>query len=133
MYESFIPESFGSNSFIHGSCFISYWILAWYVLYMLNLTKYNPKIWLIILIIGIIIISLILLYYKNYKALLSCIGFNIIIKVIPILTIWNTKIVMRDFYAGLLLFIIYNLWLMYINKDFYKIYEKIIKDYLHDK
>ena len=130
MYESFIRESFGSNSFINGSCFISYWVLAWYVLYMLNLTKYNPKIWLIILTIGIFLISLIFVYYKNYKAFLSCIGFNIIIKVIPILTIWNTKIVMRDFYVGILLFIIYNLWLMYINEEIYNIYETLVKNEL---
>ena len=133
MYESFIRELFGNSSLMDKSCFISYWVLAWYVLYMLNLTKYNPKIWLIILLIGIFLISLIFVYYKNYKAFILCILFNFIVKLIPLLTIWHTKILMRDFYAGLLLFIIYNLWLMYINKDFYKIYEKLIKDYLHDK
>ena len=132
MYESFIRELFGNSSLMDKSCFISYWVLAWYVLYMLNLTKYNPKIWLIILSIGVFLISLILLYYKKYIAFLSCIIFNIIIKVIPILTIWNTKTLISDFYVGLLLFIIYNLWLMYINEDFYKIYEKLIKDYLND-
>ena len=119
------------NSFIHGSHFISYWILAWYVLYIFNITKYNPKIWLIILIIGIVLFSLVLLYYKNYKSFIACIGFNIIIKVIPLLTIWNTKILMRDFYFGLLIFIVYNLWIMYNNKDFYTIYDKLLINYIN--
>jgi hypothetical protein len=128
----YIRESFLQESVMDGSCFISYWVLVWYVLYMFNLTKYNPKIWLIILSIGVFLISLMLLYYNKYESFVSCIGFNIIIKVIPILTIWNTKILMRDFYVGLLLFIIYNLWIIYINKDIYVIYETMFKNYVND-
>ena len=97
MEKPFIIQLLGDDSLLHRSCYVSYWIFAWYVLYMFNLTKYNPKIWLIILSISVLIISLIILYYKNYKSFFLCILFNIIIKVIPILSIWNTKTLMRDF------------------------------------
>lgn len=113
--------------------FISYWILAWYVLYMLKLTTYNPKIWLIIVTIGMGLISLIILNSGNYNAFITCILFIIVIKLIPLWTIRNTKILMRDFYVGLILFIIYYIWIMYNDTNIYVIYESLVNDYINDK
>lgn len=110
----------------------SYWILAWYILYMFNITTYNPKIWIIIILIFIFILSCILLYLKKYNALVSIIAVNFVIKVIPLWTIRNTKILMRDVYAGLLLFIIYNLWIMYNNESLYSLYNQLCVPLLND-
>jgi hypothetical protein len=46
---------------------------------------------------------------------------NIIIKVLPILSLYNTKIVLKDFIFGIFLFIIYNFWLLYNNYNAIKV------------
>lgn len=115
-----------------GSKFFSHWFFIWYLLYMLNLTKYNPKIWLIIISIIVFITMYILFYYKKYKILFTFTIVNIIVKFIPLLTIWNTKILMRDFYVGLLLFVIYNLFLFYYDTDLYSYYYNFLKSYIYD-
>jgi len=112
---------------------ISYWFFAWYVLYMLNITKYNPKIWIIIILVCIALISCILIYYKSYNALISIIAVNTIIKVIPLWTIRNSKILIRDVYAGLILCIIYILWIMYNKENIYLLYKNISISLLNDK
>jgi hypothetical protein len=113
--------------------FISQWFFIWYILYILNLTKYNPKIWLIIISIFIVLIMCILIYYKKYKLLFEVIIINTIIKFIPLWTILHTTILMRDFYVGLLIFIIYNLWLMYHDTDCYSFYYNFLKYLIYDK
>ena len=88
---------------IRVDLFFSIWILVWYILYMFEITIYNPKIWIIFILFGIFIISCILLYNKKYVALMIFIAFNIIIKVIPLWTILNTPIIFHDFFVGLFL------------------------------
>jgi hypothetical protein len=112
--------------------FISYWILAWYILYIFKITKYNPKIWLILVLIGMSLLSLIILYSGNYNAFIISILMIIVIKIIPLWTIRHTKIRLRDFYAGLVLFIIYYMWLLYNDTNIYVIYEKLINNYIND-
>jgi hypothetical protein len=113
--------------------FFSIWILAWYILYMFEITIYNPKIWIIFILFGIFIICCILLYNKKYISLLIFIAFNIIIKVIPLWTILNTPIIFHDFFVGLFLFIIYNFWLLYNNETLYTVYNKLTNSLLYDK
>jgi hypothetical protein len=43
----------------------SYWIFAWYLLYIFKIIKYNPLCFLIIALIFDIIFVLVLIYYKN--------------------------------------------------------------------
>ena len=112
----------------------SYWIFAWYLLYIAKITKYNPK---FVLILGIIENSFLLLFMIIYKTkILSIIIFiiiNIFIKIIPYYTVRNDKIIKKDIIATIILFIIYCLWL-YINTGnnvieyHIKISESVIKD-----
>lgn len=112
----------------------SYWILAWYLLYIAKITKYNPK---FVLILGIIENSFLLLFMIIYKTKISSIVIfiilNIFIKIIPYYTVRNDKIIKKDIIATIILFIIYCLWL-YINTgnnviEFHlKISESVIKD-----
>ena len=118
---------------IRVDLFFSIWILVWYILYMFEITIYNPKIWIIFILFGIFIISCILLYNKKYVALMIFIAFNIIIKVIPLWTLRNSTIFIHDFFVGLFLFIIYNFWLLYNNETLYTIYNKLTNSLLYDK
>jgi len=99
----------------------SIWIFVWYILYELSIIKYNPKIWLIISLIIIIHYILLLIYYKRFYMLFIFVIVNFIIKVLPILSLYNTKIVLKYFIFGIFLFIIYNFWLLYNNYNAIKV------------
>ena len=119
--------------FLQVDLLFSFWILVWYILYVFEITIYNPKIWIIFILFGVFIISCILLYNKKYVALMIFIAFNIIIKVIPLWTLRNSTIFIHDFFVGLFLFIIYNFWLLYNNETLYTIYNKLTNSLLYDK
>ena len=94
----------------------SYWIFAWFILYQLNIIKYNPKIFLILASVENILLLLMMIYYKNeIKYILTFIFINIFIKVIPLIILWNTSNDIHDFYAGIIVFLMYFGWL-YLNK-----------------
>ena len=92
----------------------SYWIFSWYLLYETGLVKYNPK---FAIIIGLIVNSLYLFFMIKYnnslKYILVFILVNTVIKIIPLLTLWNTNIYIWDIYATILLFILYFGWLVF--------------------
>jgi len=111
----------------------SYWIFAWYMLFAAGITTYSPKVFLIISVSVNLIIFLLMLYYKNsliYIALF--VVANFIIKVIPILLIHHITIKPRDYYAGAVLFIVYNIWLIINGTSFVEImknqYDAVIKN-----
>jgi len=94
----------------------SYWIFFWYILYICNLITYNPKFLIILGLIANVVILLIMIYYKTkYRLVYLFVIMMFIIKIIPIYTIWNTKIKLNDIYISIILFIIYLLWI-HINK-----------------
>jgi hypothetical protein len=108
----------------------SYWIFAWYIAFILHLTSYNPKWGLILGIIENLCMFIALLIFGGspyYMILFMCI--NVVIKGIPLYTIYNTKTTQKDIYALLGLFAIYTIWVHlngntvigYIKKTFYSI------------
>ena len=94
----------------------SYWIIFWYILYICNFIKYNPK---FVIILGLIenICILLLMFYYNTKSRLIFLFFimMIFLKIIPLYIIRNRKITLNDIYFTGVLFIVYLLW-MFINK-----------------
>ena len=94
----------------------SYWIVFWYILYICNFIKYNPK---FVIILGLFenVCILLIMFYYNTKPRLIFLFFIMmfLIKIIPLYTIWNTKITLNDIYFSLLVIIVYLLW-MFINK-----------------
>lgn len=103
----------------------SYWIVLWYILYILKLVSFNPKFWLIFALILNIFQLFGMLYFKRLFMAFTFLIAITIIKVIPILTLINTKITSKDVFAGLILFIIYNGWLYYNNYTLYKLFYDI--------
>ena len=102
----------------------SYWIFVWYILYILKLTNYNPKLALILGLIENSFLLFLMIYYKSkIKYIISFFIAVIVTKLIPLLTIYKTKIIKNDFIYLLVVFLIYMIWLT-INKidliDFYK-------------
>ena len=100
----------------------SFWILIWYVLYIINLIKYNPKFWFFIALLSTLYNFYVMFYFKRYYMALVFIIIVIIFKVIPIWTLRNTALRVKDIIAGLLLFIIYYIWLTYNNDTLYSLF-----------
>ena len=90
----------------------SYWIFAWYVFYALRITTYNPKIALVIGLIHNTGLLLTMIYYKNDWIHIAMFCFiNTFIKVIPLWTVRNDPYLWKDFYALVVYFMIYIVWL----------------------
>ncbi len=111
----------------------SYWIFIWFILYYFKLTKYNP---LFLLIVGYIITFGELLYLvikgaNNYN-IIKFIIINVIIKLIPIILIINTKIIFKDLIISLYIILLYMVTMMIMNINPYKIYKMMIDTYLYD-
>ena len=87
----------------------SYWILLWYILFMLNVTTYNP----LFLLYVALFLNVLGIYDKlsSMKNTLIYIFIIILIKVIPIYSIRHTTIKIEDIYVSLVLFFIYLLWI----------------------
>ena len=96
----------------------SYWIFAWYLLYITGVfTKYNPKISIILALIMNFYLIYLLIYYKKFYMLFLIITVICIIKIIPLITLKNTKFKLNDFLFGFMLFIIYCLWITLVYKQ----------------
>ena len=89
----------------------SYWIFIWYLLYVLKIVKYNPKIALLLAIIVNGIAIMLMIYYKNpVSVILSFCLINLFIKIIPFISLIKTPYTLKDFYALVVLFVIFLLW-----------------------
>jgi len=89
----------------------SYWILLWYILYILNIVKYNPKIALLLAIIVNGLAIILMIYYKNpLSVIISFCLINLFIKIIPFISLIDTPYRLKDFYALIVLFVLFLLW-----------------------
>ena len=94
----------------------SYWIIFWYILYICNFIKYNPKFVIILGLFENLCILLLMSYYNTKQHLIILfLIMMFLIKIIPLYTIWNSQITLNDIYFTGFVFIIYLLW-MFINK-----------------
>lgn len=92
----------------------SYWIFAWYLLYIFKITRYNPKLYLWLGLIENIVYLGLMIYYNNSFLYISLFIFiNTFIKVIPLITLTNTPYKMSDIIAGFILFLLYLFWLWF--------------------
>jgi hypothetical protein len=98
---------------IRPDLIFSYWIYLWYILYIFKVLKYNPKLAIIFGMIENLIMFILMCIYNTKKILVVLfIIMFIILKLIPLYTIWNDKIRFNDDIKNTtLLFIIYLLWI----------------------
>ncbi len=102
----------------------SYWLFIWYILYEIEITQYNPKAWLIFALIINFYNIFFMIYFKRFYNLLLFIIAISIFKVIPIWTLRNTIIYIKDIIAGFVIFFIYYAWLIYNNKSIYTLFKQ---------
>lgn len=102
----------------------SYWIFAWYLLYMARITVYSPKFGLIIAVIEAII-SFLLIKTADRFTMVSTLIIVSCIKIIPLITLWREPIKQIDIWVLFVLFIIYNVWLGLHGETMISLYKKI--------
>ena len=97
----------------------SYWIFFWYLLYLTRFVKYNPKFAILCGLFENLFIMLLMIYYKT-KARLLLLFFImfVFLKVIPLYSIWATKINWNDIKFTFILFAIYLFWTFFNKKTF---------------
>lgn len=102
----------------------SYWIFAWYLLYMARITIYLPKLALIIAVIEAVV-SYFLLKTANTFTIVCAFIIVSCIKIIPLITLWREPIRQKDIWVLFILFVIYNIWLGIHGETMLGVYKKI--------
>jgi hypothetical protein len=88
----------------------SYWEFLWYILYELNLVSYNPKGALIPALLVNIVLLCIMLYY-SYSYTIFFVMALILMKVLPLWSLWNDPYRLKDVYATIVVFVVYLVWI----------------------
>ena len=106
----------------------SYWMFAWYVVYMVGLVPYNPFPFLVVA--GIVnLTSLLRGRIQDPKMFVFV---NFFIKVLPIVSLMKVPVRPVDIQAGFVYLVTYLVW-MFINKeDFLKV-RTPLTDFIKDK
>jgi hypothetical protein len=94
----------------------SYWITTLWVLYITGVTLLNPKLLLVLSTIE----NTILFFFLPKEKRLFFLFINFFIKVVPLYTVWNTKIVKKDVVQSALLFMVYLIWMKLNDQPFLK-------------
>jgi len=95
----------------------SYWVFAWFILYVCKIISFSPKFAIILgLIDNAIMLILMLIYTKNRYTILYFIIINSFIKIIPFYYLRNETIKFKDIYFTIALFCVFVIWL-HINKQ----------------
>ena len=120
--------------FIRVDLVFSYWILAWYFAYIAKLTPYNPK-WAFVLgiIENTIFAIALVLYGGAISSIVLFLLVNLVLKGLPLYTIYNTKSTITDIYSLIGLFVIYTIWVQLNGTDFIRHNIKIFQSVLHGK
>ena len=95
----------------------SYWIFAWYLFYMLGWVTPNPKFAIYLALLENIFVLASMLYYRvNPKKIVLFLIVVLLIKVLPLWTIRDTKIKEKDIYATLGVGLMYVGWIIWDDK-----------------
>ena len=108
---------------LRADLIITNWIFVWVFLYIIGLTKYSPKLAIIIAIIGNIGGSSLLKTVNAHTKSILLIGF--LIKLGAFYLVRNDTITKGDVIIFILFFLAYNLWVTINNETFLGYYEKI--------
>ena len=108
---------------LRADLIFSNWIFVWALIYIAGLTKFSPKIAIIIAILENIGSS-ILLKTVNYKTLRAILLY-FLLKLLSLAIVINDVVIMRDFIVLILLFLIYTGWLFINDETVIGYYKKI--------
>ena len=108
----------------------SYWIFAWYLLYIFKFVDASPKLALILGIIEnlVLLYSMIFIQSQPLKTIILFIIINTCFKVIPLYTLSNEKInIKKDVKNTAIVFTLYIIWLFVLNRDVKKVRKNLFQ------
>ncbi len=112
----------------------SYWIFAWYLLYMAKIVKYSPK---LVIVLGIIENTVLLIgmimYGSNLRTITSFIVINTFIKLLPYYSLRSETIRISDWKHAVFVFLLYCCWLYYNQEDLTGNYKKVFDSLIHNR
>jgi hypothetical protein len=111
---------------VYPDCLFSNWIIVWYIFFVLNIVKFNPKYFLCFALI--INFFQILVKIKNKSSLENILFFILsvsILKLLPLLFIIHTESNFNDILFGILLFFLYTVYI-FINFIFKRLEVKML-------
>lgn len=113
----------------------SYWIFAWFLLYYFGIVTFNPKFAIICGIFeNLFIVALMFYYHTKIKLIFLFLIMFLLLKAIPILSIWREKMQFHDIIATFVLFIVYLFWVIVVNKKKFYDFTKQTNDLIiHNK
>ena len=95
----------------------SYWIFAWYIVYLFGYRQYSPKFALVVGSVANLFVLAAMIFFKvNWKSILYFILVNIPFKILPLWTLRHVAIRKKDIQATLALFLIYVGWILWKEK-----------------
>jgi hypothetical protein len=96
----------------------SYWILVWYLLYITKLVPYNPVyLFYVGISLACIQIAIMFAYHKSFAYISSFLLATLILKGIPIYTIYKRKTTYTDVFLMIGLVVLYLCWLKTNDKN----------------
>ena len=100
---------------VYPDCVFSIWILIWYILFICQIVKFNPKYFILF---GLVVnLCQIIIKIKNESTMKNILFFILLVsitKLIPFLSIISIDSVTSDILFGIFLFFLYLLYI-YIN------------------
>ncbi len=95
----------------------SYWIFAWYIVYLFGYRQYSPKFALFVgSVANLFVLAAMILFKVQFKLILYFILVNIPFKIIPLWTLRDVTIRKKDIQATFALFLIYVGWILWKEK-----------------
>jgi len=107
-----------SSKSLRFDLIFSYWIFAWFIMYVNNITAYSPKFAFIVGIIENIFLLTFMIYMGiNKTKIVHFVMINTIIKVLPLIYLKKEQIMIKDIYFTIVLFIMFIFWLQINNQN----------------
>jgi hypothetical protein len=120
-----------STQFIRLDFIFSYWIFAWFLLYVAGLIQASPKLGILVGILENV--AAVLIFAANGVSWLTIayfIGINVLLKGIPYYIVRKDLIRWRDALNLLAVFGIYGLWLWINHTDGLQTYKELMNGFL---
>lgn len=112
----------------------SNWMFVWFILYWFQFTQYNPKAVFIVGVFENVITVILAIYYRTHaKYILYFLGLIVFLKVFLLYLIWNTRFLMKDAIATILVTLVYVTWLHWNNTNVVDLYRKVVTSVIKEK
>ena len=99
---------------VYPDCLFSNWVFFWYILFITKITKFNPKYYLLFAVLfNVFQLCMKVKNNASKKNISFFILFVTLFKIIPFLTITNTKSDVTDIFFGIILLISYLLYIIF--------------------